>query len=270
MQDDLTIPSPTYRIPRHSRGIDPGTRKLAIIAAGIGCGLIVVAGGWHMIAHHHHGIPVVQAESGPLRVKPANPGGLQVAGVGNDIFSGGNDTNVEKLAPPPQTPDPQALQAMAPNPPPPVTTIAPTAATSGPTPGAGAAMQAPLAKAPDSRAAIAPPPDNHTRDPGRDAALIVPRAVDAPAPATAAAGGKPVNVQLAALPTELAAYQEWKRIAQRWPNLLDHRRPLVSRTVHDGHVFWRLRTGGFDNVRAASTFCAQLHAKGAACSVADF
>ena len=32
MSDDLSIPSPTYRIPRHRRGMDPVTRRLALMA----------------------------------------------------------------------------------------------------------------------------------------------------------------------------------------------------------------------------------------------
>ena len=112
MSDDISIPSPTYRVPRHSGGMDPATRKLAIIAAAIGGTLLVVAGGWSMISHRSHGVPVVQADSSPLKVKPANPGGMQVPGASNEIFSGGSDTDVEKLAPPPETPDPQGLRAL--------------------------------------------------------------------------------------------------------------------------------------------------------------
>ncbi|HEY3847895.1 MAG TPA: SPOR domain-containing protein, partial [Acetobacteraceae bacterium] len=106
MSDDISIPRPTYRVPRRSGGMDPATLRLALIAAGIGGTLLVAIAGWTMLSHRGHGVPVVQADSSPLRVKPVNPGGLQVAGAGNEIFSGGSDTDVEKLAPPPETPDP--------------------------------------------------------------------------------------------------------------------------------------------------------------------
>lgn len=148
MSDDISIPSPIYRVPRHSRGMDPATRKLALIAAGIGVTLLVAIGGWTMLGHRTHGVPVVQADSSPLRVKPLNPGGMQVAGAGNDIFSGGSDTSVEKLAPPPETPDPQGLRATP-------------AARPAPVPAAAAQAPAPVAVTqppPPAAATPLPPP----------------------------------------------------------------------------------------------------------------
>ena len=71
----------------------------------------MVVGGWSMIGHHSGAVPVVQAESGPIRVKPANPGGMQITGANEDILSG-TDTNGGKLAPPPEVPEPQALRAL--------------------------------------------------------------------------------------------------------------------------------------------------------------
>ena len=81
MSDDLSIPSPTYRIPRHRQGMDPATRRLALIAGGLGGALLVVVGGWSLIGHRSTAVPVVQADSRPIRVKPENPGGMQVAGA---------------------------------------------------------------------------------------------------------------------------------------------------------------------------------------------
>ena len=51
MSDDLSIPNPTYRIPRHHRGMDPGTRRLALIAGGLGATLLAAVGGWSVIGH---------------------------------------------------------------------------------------------------------------------------------------------------------------------------------------------------------------------------
>ena len=48
MSDDLSIPSPTYRVPRHRRGMDPLTKRLAVIACGLGATVFVVVGGWSM------------------------------------------------------------------------------------------------------------------------------------------------------------------------------------------------------------------------------
>jgi hypothetical protein len=333
VQDDLTIPSPTYRVPRQPRGMDPATRKLAMIAGGIGVGLVVLVGGWHMIGHHSDGVPVVQAEPGPLRVKPTNPGGMHVAGLGNDIFSGGSDTNVRNLAPAPQTPDPQALQAMA------AAQRAAAAKAQEATAAAAAAKAqaataaAAAAKAQAATAAVragsmpvgpqaagdmasgsvaAGPAAASPAEGGRAAAsrqaaafarvtpqgagaapeaaaprpevqalarpAVAPRPMAPQQPASAparsgtdrAAGHGPVMVQLAALASEQAARTEWRWAVARWPALLGRFQPVVSRITRDGHVFWRLRTGGFADHAAAAAFCARLRAVGGACSVADF
>ncbi len=52
MSDELGIPSQTYRVPRRSGGMDPATRKLALIAAGIGGAMLVVIGGWTKLLNH--------------------------------------------------------------------------------------------------------------------------------------------------------------------------------------------------------------------------
>jgi len=282
VSDDLTIPSPTYRVPRHRRGMDPGTRKLALIAAGIGGALIMIGGGWHMLSYRNGIVPVIQAEPGPVRVKPANPGGLQVADANNDIFSGGLDTRDPRLAPPPQTPDPRLLQAMetpkpaatpavAPEPaaaPPGQAATVPAAAVPvaapPPAPAVQASREAPAAPAPQAgqtragqAAASTPPP--HAAD------KLAATAASHPAP-----GGRGVQVQLAALSTEQAAHEEWGLLLRRWPDLLHGRQPSFSRTDDGGHVFWRVRTGGFEDLSDATVFCERIRAKGGGCSVADF
>ncbi len=262
MSDDISIPSPTYRVPRHSGGMDPATRKLALIAAGIGCTLLVVVGGWSMLSHRSQGVPVVQADSGPLRVKPVNPGGLQVAGAGNDIFSGGSDTAVEKLAPAAETPDPQGLRA----PPPPAPAV--TARVAVPEP----AAPTPVANAQPTPAPVSAPrtavPDVAAPKPVATAA--VPPARPAAAPAEHAAAGKRPSVQVAALSSEQAARADWDRMVKRWPDLFGGRQPAFSKVEHGGQVLWRVRTSGFDGVAQATAFCERLRAKGGGCSVADF
>jgi hypothetical protein len=267
VSDDISIPSPTYRVPRRSGGMDPATRKLAMIAAAIGGAMLVVVGGWTMLNHRSgQGVPIVQADSSPLRVKPVNPGGLQVAGAGNEIFSGGSDTDVDKLAPPPETPDPQGLRAPPPKPAPLVHPPAPLAASQHPPePSPALATQQippppalPIAAAPKPMVtAVAPPA----------------RPAEKPANAVAAehgAGSKGALVQLAALASEQAARAEWERLAKRWPELFGGHQPAFSKVEHGGQVLWRVRTGGFDGVTQATSFCEHLRAKGGGCSVADF
>ena len=276
MSDDLSIPSPTYRVPRHRRGMDPGTRRLALIAAGIGGFLIVVGGGWHMLSRHTGAVPVIWAEPGPIRVKPANPGGLQVAGTNNDIFSGGLDTSDPRLAPPPQTPDPRLLQAMeAPKPAAAPAVAAQPAATPSAPAAAVPAAAPPPAPVQASREAPAAPAAQAEQTRAVQAAASTPpphafETLAATAASHPAPGGEGVQVQLAALSTEQAAHEEWGLLLHRWPDLLRGHPPSFSRIAHDGHVFWRVRASGFEDLSDAAVFCERIRAHGGGCSVADF
>jgi hypothetical protein len=249
--DYLSIPSPTYRIPRHHRGMDPLTKRLALISCGLGGALVLVVGGWSMLSHQRTAVPVVQAESGPIRVKPANPGGMQIAGANDDILSGGvSSSGDDKLAPAPEKPDPQALRPPLPSAaaPPPVV-AAPFAAS-------------PLAPAPVTAVAAAPVETKPVAPPDKRVAAVVP---DHAPPAA-----KDTFVQLAAVRSEADAKSEWDRLSKRMPDLFGQRRPAISKIDRDGHALWRVRTGGFTDVAQAKDFCERVRAKGSGCSVADF
>ncbi len=236
MSDDLSIPSPTYRIPRHHQGMDPATRRLAMIAGGLGGVLLVVVGGWTLIGHRNAAVPVVQADSRPIRVKPENPGGMQVAGADADILSGGTEMKDGKLGPAPEAPAPQALTA--PPAPPPVV----AAAVPAPAPVVAATPAKPVAAKP------APAAEKRPATPPANGALV----------------------QLTAVQSEDAARSEWQRLSKRLPDLLGQRKPAFSKTEHDGKALWRVRTGGFADVPQATAFCEKVRAKGVGCSVADF
>jgi cell division septation protein DedD len=244
MSDELDIPSPTYRVPRHRRGMDAGTRRLAIIAGGLGGVLVLLVGGWSLLGHRSAGVPVIEADSSPLRVKPENPGGMSVAGSNEEILSDGADGTVGKLAPASETPAPQNMQAAKPSvvasaPPPLAATSAPTAPP--------LVAAAPVAKPPSSA-----PVHVATAEP------------------THPMSGKGTLVQLAALSSEDAAKMEWGRLEKRMPDLFGKRQPAVSKIEHDGKTFWRLRTGGFSDIAQATAFCEQVRAKGNGCSIAAF
>jgi hypothetical protein len=79
-----------------------------------------------------------------------------------------------------------------------------------------------------------------------------------------------VMVQLAAMPTDASARDEWLRLSRRFPDLFGGRDLSISRSDHDTHVFWRVRTGGFTDIAQARAFCDALRAKGAGCSIVEF
>ncbi len=249
---------PSYRVARARSGMEPNTKRLALIAAGIGGVLLLLVGAYSMGGHRHPaGIPVVEADSRPLRVKPVNPGGLEVSGSDDSILSGAA-FGKEAMAPPPEVPAPQVLKAeeaknaaarLADAQPTPA--IADAAVPRTTEPASLAAPEAPLVPVP---AVTAPP---------------APVAKTAP-PALAPTFGGATQVQLAALPTEEAAMGEWQRLAHKMPDLLASRRPAVSRTEREGKTFFRLRTGGFTDIAQATTFCQHVREKGAGCSIASF
>ncbi|MGI4976515.1 MAG: SPOR domain-containing protein [Janthinobacterium lividum] len=266
---------------RATRGADPDLRRMAKVAGGLVLVLVAVAGGWSMLGRRPHEIPVIEAPSGPLRVRPENPGGMQLAS-GVDSTPDGAGT----LAPPPEVPQPgalraqiqagQATQGLAAGAAPDAVVPRPDQARSdqaGPAsvPGpavsnGGAASDAGAAPAPAARAAQAPEAGAHVAA----HAPAVAAAAPAPARPDATPAAHATAVQLAAMDTEQGASTEWQRLAHRMPELLGSRHPDVQRAEHDGHPVWRLRTGGFATMAQALEFCAQVRAKGAACSIAAF
>jgi hypothetical protein len=229
--------------------MDPATKRLALISAGLGSALLAVVGVWTVNGHRTagSGVPVIEAPAGPIRVKPANPGGMQLA-PGDEIFArgSGGDSGADKLAPPPETPDPQALRPPPKSAPAPPVTLAPS-----------------VTPAP---AATTVPPAPPTATPAH---VPLPAATPA-APATKPAVSpvlNPTMVQLAALPTEEAAKQQWVLLQHHLPDLLRGRDPAISKGEVEGRPWWRVRTGGFADPTAARGFCDQVRAKGGACDV---
>jgi Flp pilus assembly protein TadD len=74
-------------------------------------------------------------------------------------------------------------------------------------------------------------------------------------------------VQLAALNSEEAAHDKWAELSTRFPALFGGRQPVYSQTERDGHMFWRVRTAGFQDVAQAQSFCARVRTAGGGCTV---
>jgi hypothetical protein len=238
-------------VPRRKSGLEGNTRRMAIVAGGLAAGLAMLMGVWSLSTPRRGGVPVVQADSRPLREKPANPGGMEVDGKDATILSGNADS-AAKLAPPPEAPDVAALKQQA------AAAQAAAAAAAKPAPPPTVVAQTVAAKP------VAAPP------PVQAAAVVLPP----PKPA-AAASAKPAapagkaQVQLGALTSEEAAKTEWQRLERRMPELLGGRKPAVLKSERDGKTFWRLRTGGFADAGEAAQFCEKIRGKGGACSVAS-
>lgn len=252
MSDDISIPPAATNRPgsvtsshAHSyrarrTGMDAGTRRLVMVASALGLVLLAGMGMWTFSGHRAVGVPVIEADTRPIRVKPENPGGMVVAGANDQVMGGRGDgaDAAGDLAPEAERPDPQALRAQR--------QIAASPARPG------AATVAATAAPTDV------PPTVSTATPSPAAPASPPR----PAPAT---GG--TMVQLAAVDSEAAAATEWQRLSRKAPELLADRKLAVTRTEKDGTVFWRVRTGGFADIAAAAEFCRKARAKGLGCSI---
>jgi hypothetical protein len=240
------LASASYR-PQRSAGMDAGTRRLALIAGGLGGCLLLVVGFWSLTGHGSGAVPLIQADKTPLRVKPENAGGMQVAGGSEDLMTADAPGKAGTVAPPPETPDPQALRAQVVPAPAPAAAPAPSAApTVAPVP-------------PPARAAAAAP-----------APRVAARATPIATGSVLGAARHGAEVQLGALSTEAGARVEWERLAHRLPGLFDQHRPDVARAEVNGRTFWRLRTSGFSDVAEATTFCEQVRGKGGDCSIVAF
>ena len=224
--------TPSYRL---RAGRDPGGSSWRMIAIGggllaaLGIGALAILG---LAREGSGGVPLVEADPRPVRVRPADPGGLRVQNQDELIFDRDRRpaNNTARLAPEAAGPRLDALRQQVAPPPAPV---------AAPTPAPAAA--APPAAAPAAPAAARTAPPANT---GR------------------------IQVQIGALPTEEAARAEWERLVRRAPELLGDRRPTVARFEREGQTpLFRLRTGMFADADAARTFCESLRSKGGNCTV---
>jgi hypothetical protein len=223
---------PSYR-PAAQTGMDPDMRRMVVVAAGVGGVLAIVIGGLSFTGSgQHHAVPVIEPSALPVRVKPANPGGLQVAGA-DDFAPAGQ----EKLAPAAEKPAIRALRAKR------IEHAAPHEAVVAAVKPAEPAVVAPAAPAPKVVASAAPPASHP------------------------AAG---ISVQLAAFESQQAAEQDWGKMAEKMPTFFNGHKPEVQRADLAGRVVYRLRTGDFATLAAASAFCAEVRTKGGDCSIAAF
>lgn len=210
-------------------------------------------------------VPVVKAEKAPVKVRPADPGGMDVPNqdklVYNRVEQGSVKPEVEHLLPQPTQPRDLPKSAdglgdgMTPLPPPlpdtakPVETVKVTPPAEPPKaaepPKPAPAPVAPVAKAEPAKPAEAPKP----------------------APTPSAASGA-WQVQLGALKDEAGAEQAWQRAVKSAPELGKLNHEIVRADLGAKGVFYRLRAGGFSAREQADGLCASLKAKGVGCVVA--
>lgn len=267
MGERLGVQSESWRPQRRQTSFDPQITRMAVLAGGVVGVLLLGYGAYSLIGHGPRTVPVIEADSRPVRVKPDNPGGMQIAGAEEQIMGGSGTGQADAMAPPPEVPEPQVLQAQIQAAhqaaPPPVQPAQP--------PALQPAQAVPSHAQPVSLSvppAVAPPTISAMPEQRPQAAPVKPQATAHTAAVAPSTGG--AQVQLAAMETEAAAMAEWQRLAKRMPDLMGSRHPAVERAERDGKAIFRLRTGGFTDVAQATAFCTQVRSKGAGCTIASF
>jgi cell division protein FtsN len=194
------------------------------------------------------GVPLIRADQQPTKVKPEQPGGMQIPDQNVSIYNEKPGVPaVEKLLPPPEKPLPRPAA-----PPPPA---APAVASPSP-PGAAAATDAP----PVPQRAAMPPPA---------AAPPAAHATVAAAPPHAAVAGEgPLRVQVGAVRTPDEARSQWARLKRDYPDLLGR---LTARAVRadlrEKGVFYRIQAGAFADAGAAERLCSELKRRKLGCTL---
>jgi hypothetical protein len=185
-------------------------------------------------------IPLIRADERPTKVKPENPGGMEVPDRDKLIYTQKRAT-VEHLLPPPEKPMPRptAPSAAAPSgvPQPPLVTAA--AGASNP---ASPVQSQQSASKPPAKVGLAP------------AAAAKPQLT----------GG--TRIQLASVRSEEAARQEWDRIRRANPDLLGSVSATFPRAdLGEKGVFYRLETAP---IADAERVCGELRRRNVGCIIA--
>jgi cell division septation protein DedD len=199
-------------------------------------------------------VPVIAADSSPIKERPTDPGGLEVPNQGMQVFSQITPTQepqkIERLLPPAETP----VARPAPESTPPAGPLVPNA---------------PAIKERAEVAAATPPPTAKpvpaAPAPVKEAKIVLPK-VPAPKPTTAVAGRW--QVQLGAVREKARAEAAAKRLASSQKALLgDMKIGIVRADLGTRGVYYRLRAGPLKDRAAADALCRKLAGRKVGCIV---
>ena len=200
-------------------------------------------------------VPLIRADPRPTRVKPEEPGGMQIPDRDKLIYTQTRSAQtrpvVEHLLPPPEKPMPRP-------------TAPPSAAPAAPPP-------APVAEAPPAAiSAPAPPPAK----PQQQAAAAVektppgsakPAASSPPGRVTAPSAGG-TRIQLGSVRSEEQARQEWDRIKRKNADLLGGLAATPIRAdLGEKGVYWRILAGPVGDPAKAEHLCGELRERSIGC-----
>ncbi len=272
----------------------------AIVAAlAVLVGVLWYAYDWGMAQLQTVRLPVIVADTAPIKSRPESPGGIEVpnqdVAVLNDVVPDPEKPQAERLLPPPEAPQPPQAEApqvapvakveellgpplqTAAGPPPAVSPAVPPAVSPAVPPAAPQAAATsqpeaapePVLPEPKAETLLAPePPAASPKAP----AVAPSVATREPAPQVAALPDAKTGgflVQLAALRAEDGARPAWARLQKAHPALLGDRELTIQEVdLGDRGIFFRVQAGFFTDRAGARGLCSALKTRGQDCLVA--
>lgn len=262
--DDIIEFSEANEAPKKRRGGFVIALMLALLLFGGTGAAIWTVDDWWPVGDDME-IPLVKANTGPIKVRPEDPGGMTVPNQDKLVYDKlGNPSvasGVERLLPAPETPMPRPART-------------PRAAQQMPN---LEATPAPSAAPPARPPAPPAPPSNRTPTPAEVAAVKPPAAAPKPplpAPPVSAktvptkGSGKYV-VQLLAVRALADAQREWERLKRRNPELLSKLDRSITKADLGAAkgIFYRLRAGPLESEEVARKLCAELAKRKVGCLI---
>jgi hypothetical protein len=224
-------PMPYRRIKRRSRrglAIALALGVMALSAGGLWVGYRLSAG-----RGSSGEIPLIHADTDPIKVKPDDPGGMEIPNRDRFVFNPSGGMPVERLLPPPETPLPR-----------PTTTSTPQVTVTSATPPASQAAPAAAPATPPPQTAAVPTPGSTSDTKG-------------------------YRLQLGAEKGPEIAKQEWDRIKRQNADLVGSLSASVDRADLGARgVFYRIHVGPIADATQAERLCAQLRQRGVGCILA--
>lgn len=214
-----------------------------------------------MRAGSDSGVPMVTAEAGPIKVRPADPGGLEVPHQNVLVYDRFGSPQAqpakrpaERLLPRPEVPVSHSTIPMPPVAPETAPAEPPAVTVDRAVPQEGVTQGLPTGSA--TQGTIEGPPTP------AEAPVVT-----AMTPLVPASIGPGYRVQLASLRSEAEATEVWERLQRNYPGLLSKLQPQINRTDLGPNrgVYYRLQAGPLSEKILAEMLCGELKSRKVDC-----
>jgi cell division septation protein DedD len=273
-EDDVPWLAAADEEPRHTllpgRGlmlIVVGLSALALLVVGLVYAVVERPGSDDVYADATGEVPLIRAPDAPYKVRPVDPGGMDVDGMNQLSFEAaggldpGGDLALDAL------PEEPMQRPVAGQPAPPPVAVAQAAPAPKPAAPAMAVPEKPMPVAEKPKpVVVAEKPKPAPAKSGDRLASLDKELSKAAAPP--ASDGGSYALQLGAFSTQAKANDVWKDFSGRYSYLKGLEKSVVT-LERDGQKLYRLRATGVTGRATADNLCARLRVAGEQCSVAQ-